>query len=169
MTAAVYILMGSESDAEVMNRAFAVLEDLAVPTELRVISAHRTPDRLPRLVREAELAGAGAFICGAGLAAHLAGAVAARTLLPVLGVPLSAGALQGIDALLSTVQMPPGIPVATFGIGSPGARNAAIFAAMILARADPALASRLSDRRKAAAAKVAASSRRLRRKSGKTP
>ncbi len=168
MTATVYILMGSESDAEVMGRAVETLQDLSVPTEVRVVSAHRTPNLLPRLVREAERKGAGAFICGAGLAAHLAGAVAARTLLPVLGVPLSSGALQGVDALLSTVQMPPGIPVATFGIGSPGAINAALFAAMILARDDPALAARLAKRRKAAAARVAAASRRVRREFGKT-
>ncbi len=130
----VLILMGSDSDLPVMREAKAVLSELGVQSELRVLSAHRTPDQVREVVRGAEGAGVGVFIAGAGGAAHLAGAVAAQTHLPVVGVPVANGPLQGFDALLSTVQMPPGIPVATVAIG--GARNAGILAAQILSIGD---------------------------------
>jgi len=135
--ARVAVLMGSKSDWESMKAAVDVLEGLGVGCDVRVISAHRTPDRHHAYVTSAEQAGIEIFICGAGFAAHLAGVTAALTPLPVLGVPLDSSALQGVDALLATVQMPGGIPVATFGIGKSGAKNAGLFAASILAGSDP--------------------------------
>jgi phosphoribosylaminoimidazole carboxylase PurE protein len=139
------ILMGSESDMEVMQLTARVLEDLGVPCEVSIMSAHRTP----ALVQEYSFSAAGrglkVLIAGAGLAAHLAGAVAAHTILPVIGVPLAAGPLNGMDALLSTVQMPKGVPVATMAIGSHGARNAGLLAAQILALEDPGLAQKLRE------------------------
>ncbi len=130
----VLILMGSDSDLPVLREAKAVLSELGVQSELRVLSAHRTPDQVREVVRGAEGAGVGVIIAGAGGAAHLAGAVAAQTQLPVVGVPVANGPLLGFDALLSTVQMPPGIPVATVAIG--GGRNAGILAAQILSLGD---------------------------------
>lgn len=140
------ILMGSESDLEVMRGAKKALDELGVASELRVLSAHRTPEEAGAYAREAEGKGIKVLIAGAGLAAHLAGALVAHTTLPVIGVPLSAGTLGGLDSLLSTVQMPPGLPVATVAIG--GAQNAALLAAAILALSDPALAQTLKERRK---------------------
>jgi 5-(carboxyamino)imidazole ribonucleotide mutase len=137
------ILMGSESDREVMDQARQVLADLGIESETSVMSAHRNPDSVARYASEAEARGIRVLVAGAGLAAHLAGAVASRTILPVIGVPLAAGSLGGLDALLSTVQMPKGIPVATVAIGSHGARNAGFLAAEILALSDAAIASRL--------------------------
>jgi phosphoribosylaminoimidazole carboxylase PurE protein len=137
------ILMGSESDREVMDQARQVLADLGIESETSVMSAHRNPDAVAGYATEAEARGIRVLVAGAGLAAHLAGAVASRTILPVIGVPLAAGSLGGLDALLSTVQMPKGIPVATVAIGSHGARNAGFLAAEILALSDAALASRL--------------------------
>lgn len=137
--ARVAIIMGSQSDWETLKPARDTLEQLGVGTDVRVISAHRTPDRLRRFLATAEEDGIEVIIAGAGGAAHLAGATAAHTPLPVLGVPIDSSPLQGLDALLSTVQMPAGIPVATFGVGRSGARNAALFAAAILARKDPAV------------------------------
>src|SRR5437867_551654 len=130
----VLILMGSDSDLPVMREAKVVLDELGVGSELRVLSAHRTPERTREVIRGAEAAGVKVIIAGAGGAAHLAGAAAAQTTLPVIGVPLASGALNGLDALYSTVQMPPGVPVATVAIG--GARNAGILAAQILALSD---------------------------------
>lgn len=150
----VAILMGSQSDWEVMRAAEKSLSDLGIASDARVISAHRTPERLTRFLREAESSGIEVIIAGAGMSAHLAGVAAAHTLLPVLGVPLAAGELRGLDALLSTVNMPGGIPVATFGIGKSGAVNAALFAAAILARSDPALRERLAKLREAQSAAV---------------
>jgi 5-(carboxyamino)imidazole ribonucleotide mutase len=134
----VLILMGSKSDWKHLQGAVDVLGRLGLRFEVRVSSAHRTPERTLELVRAAEEAGCQAFICAAGMAAHLAGVVAAHTVRPVLGVPLPGGVLDGVDALLSTVQMPSGIPVATFAVGKAGAKNAAVFAAQIVAgsRAD---------------------------------
>jgi len=152
--ARVAILMGSPSDYDEMKPAEEVLARLAVETDVRVISAHRTPDRLVRFLAGAEDAGIEVLICGAGGAAHLAGVTAAHTLLPVLGVPISSSPLSGLDSLLSTVQMPGGIPVATFGIGRSGARNAGLFAAAILARRDPALRKRLEELRAEESARV---------------
>jgi 5-(carboxyamino)imidazole ribonucleotide mutase len=150
----VAILMGSQSDWEVMQAAELTLEELGIPSDARVISAHRTPKRLTDYLADAEERGIEVVIAGAGMAAHLAGVVAAHTLLPVLGVPLAGSALQGLDALLATVQMPGGIPVATFAIGKAGAKNAALMAAAILARGDPAVRERLAKFREAQSAAV---------------
>ena len=150
----VAILMGSKSDLEIMRPASEVLEDLGVPHVVRVLSAHRTPERTAEFARGAREAGLRVMICAAGGAAHLAGAVAAQTTLPVIGVPLARTPLAGADALYATVQMPAGMPVATVAID--GAFNAALLAAQILAVTDPALQATLEERREATAAKVAA-------------
>jgi 5-(carboxyamino)imidazole ribonucleotide mutase len=150
----VAIVMGSQSDWETMRGAQDVLEALAIPCEARVLSAHRTPDRLRVYLDAAPGRGIEIVIAGAGGAAHLAGVCAAHTLLPVLGVPIDSSPLKGLDALLATVQMPGGIPVATFAIGKAGAKNAGLFAAAILARADLALRARLAQWREAQAAAV---------------
>src|SRR3954464_5090821 len=139
----VLILMGSDSDAPVMQAAVDTLKEFGISSEMTVASAHRSPERVMRLVGEAPGRGVRVFIVGAGAAAHLAGVVAAHTALPVIGVPIDSSALKGLDALLSTVQMPPGVPVATVSIGKPGATNAAVLAAQILAVGDLALAGRL--------------------------
>ncbi len=141
----VAIIRGSESDREVMKGAESVLESLAIPYQLRIRSAHRTPEETASFISEAVANGVKVFIAGAGMAAHLAGAVAAQTLLPVIGVPIASGPLAGQDALLSTVQMPPGIPVATVAID--GAKNAGFLAAQILGISDPALQARLLKQR----------------------
>jgi 5-(carboxyamino)imidazole ribonucleotide mutase len=146
-TVPVAILMGSKSDWSVMKAAADVLAELGVECDVKVISAHRTPERHHRYVTSADERGVEVFICGAGFAAHLAGVTAALTHLPVLGVPLEGSALQGLDSLLSTVQMPGGIPVATFGIGKAGAKNAGLFAAAILAGRDRELRKRLAEYR----------------------
>ena len=145
--ARVAVLMGSKSDWEVMRAASDVLGQLGVTCDVRVISAHRTPERHGRYVADADSRGIEVFICGAGFAAHLAGVTAALTLIPVLGVPLDSSALKGLDALLATVQMPGGIPVATFGIGASGAKNAGLFAAAILAGRDPEIRKKLLEYR----------------------
>jgi len=148
----VLILMGSASDAEAMRNAADTLALFGVEYRMTVASAHRTPDRVERIVSAARSEGYGAIIAGAGLAAHLAGVCASRTTLPVIGVPLSGGTLVGVDALLSTVQMPPGVPVATVGIDN--STNAALLAVRILAVGDPDLAARLEDARSLAANRV---------------
>jgi 5-(carboxyamino)imidazole ribonucleotide mutase len=149
-TIRVGILTGSPSDLEVVKKAKEVLDQLGIASELKVLSAHRTPERVQRYVEQAPGRGIEVLIACAGMAAHLAGVVAAHSLLPVIGVPLASGALAGIDALLATVQMPPGIPVATVGVD--GAKNAGYFAARILALHDPevraALAADLEVQRK---------------------
>jgi 5-(carboxyamino)imidazole ribonucleotide mutase len=150
----VAILMGSNSDLPVMAEAARELKKLDVSYEVEVTSAHRTPARTAQYVRDAEARGVLVFVVGAGMAAHLAGAVAANTTRPVLGVPLEAGPLSGLDALLATVQMPRGIPVGTLAIGKAGAANAGLLAAQILALHDPALARRLAEQREAMARKV---------------
>ena len=137
------ILVGSASDLPVLNQAAAILERLEIPHEIHVMSAHRTPDAVDEYARTAEDRGVVAIICGAGKAAHLAGAVAARTILPVIGVPVGADQLGGADALYSTVQMPRGVPVATVGID--GAVNAAVLAAQILAVRDGEIRKRLHE------------------------
>lgn len=142
-TPRVGILMGSDSDWEVMSAAARRLEAFGVPHEVMVTSAHRAPDRTATYARSARERGLQVLICGAGVAAHLAGVVSAHTTLPVIGVPLDAGSLKGWDALLATVQMPPGVPVATVAVG--GAENAAILAAQILALGDRALQAKLDD------------------------
>ena len=150
----VLILMGSASDAPVMQAAADALRELGVESDMTVASAHRSPDRVRRLVDEAPARGVKVFIVGAGAAAHLAGVVAAHTALPVIGVPLDSSALNGLDALLSTVQMPPGVPVATVAIGKPGATNAGVLAAEILALGDERLAERLRAYKRTLAEKV---------------
>lgn len=151
----VLILMGSDSDLSVMNEAAELLSEFGVKAEMAVASAHRTPERVTALVRAAERKGADVIIAGAGMAAHLAGAVAAQTLLPVIGVPINASSLGGMDALLSTVQMPPGVPVATVALGKAGAKNAAILAAQIISRSDKALVRKLRAYRKRMAQEIA--------------
>jgi len=137
--------MGSDSDLEAMSGAAEMLEKFGLPYEMTVASAHRSPDRAGRYARTASERGLKVIIAGAGWAAHLAGVLAAETTLPVIGVPLPSSPLNGMDALLATVQMPPGIPVATMALGKGGAQNAAILAAQILALADEKLAGRLTD------------------------
>jgi len=150
----VAVLMGSKSDWGLMKLAVEALDLLGVACDVRVISAHRTPERHRIYVTGAEERGIEIFICGAGLAAHLAGVTAALTPLPVLGVPLDGSSLNGVDALLSMVQMPGGIPVATFGIGKAGARNAGLFAGAILAGKDPKVRRKLDALRKKQTAAV---------------
>ena len=158
------ILMGSASDQEVMSAGAEVLRELEVPYEIGIYSAHRTPDRVEQFVSEAPSRGIRVLIAGAGAAAHLAGAAAARTQLPVIGVPLSGSALSGMDALLATVQMPAGFPVATMAIGKPGAINAALLAAQIVALQDSELRQRLDAWRKRKAAAAVKASEELSQK-----
>lgn len=155
------ILMGSESDWPVMRKCTEVLERLGIDFEVRVSSAHRTPAATAAYVADAAERGCAVFICGAGMAAHLAGAVAAHTVRPVIGVPIDSGPLQGFDALLATVQMPGGIPVATVAVGGAGARNAAYLAGQILALNDAQLAAALAADREENQAKVQAQNERL--------
>lgn len=150
----VLVLMGSDSDMDVMQGAAEVLGDFGVPFDMTVASAHRSPERVTALVADAEKKGAEVIIAGAGMAAHLAGVVASHTVLPVIGVPLAVSPLGGLDALLSTAQMPPGVPVATVAIGRAGARNAAFLALRILARKDRALLRKLQVHKKKMAAEV---------------
>ena len=145
----VLILMGSKNDMPTMEKAGAVLDDYGVPYRILIRSAHRTPEATAAAVRDAEAAGCQVFICAAGMAAHLAGVVASKTVKPVIGVPIASGALQGQDALLSTVMMPPGIPVATVAIN--GARNAGLLAVQMLAQGDARLADKLKAARAAEA------------------
>jgi len=146
--------MGSQSDRALMAETENVLNELKVPCELHIASAHRTPERAVTLAREAALRGIHVIIAAAGLAAHLAGVLAAHTTLPVIGVPLESSSLGGLDALLSMVQMPPGVPVATVAVGKVGAKNAAMLAAQIIALHDNATAERLKQYREAMAQKV---------------
>ena len=143
----VAVLMGSKSDFEVVKPAAQVCRKLGLSVDVRVLSAHRAPEQTAAYVRDAAKAGTKVFICGAGGAAHLAGAVAAHTTHPVIGVPIASGSLQGMDALLSTAMMPPGIPVATVAIG--GAENAGLLAAQIVALGDPVLAEAVAAEREA--------------------
>jgi phosphoribosylamine--glycine ligase len=158
----VLILMGSDSDAPVMQSAVDALKEFGITSEMTVASAHRSPARVMRLVEEAPRRGVKIFIVGAGAAAHLGGVVAAHTILPVIGVPIDSSALKGMDALLSTVQMPPGVPVATVSIGKPGATNAGVLAAQILGVADKGMAKKLEDYKKKLADKVEAAAEKLR-------
>jgi len=148
------IVMGSKSDYEVLLPAIEILRLLEIPCEARVLSAHRTPDQLFEYVETATAQGVRVMIAGAGGAAHLAGVIAAKTLIPVLAVPIAATPLNGLDSLLSMVQMPKGIPVGTLAIGKPGAANAALLAAEILALTDAALYKRLAAWRAARAQEV---------------
>src|SRR5215204_6962930 len=157
----VLILMGSDSDAPIMQAAVDVLGEFDVPCQMTVASAHRSPERVMRLVSEAPSRGVRLFIVGAGAAAHLGGGVAAHTTLPVIGVPIDSSALKGLDALLSTVQMPPGVPVATVSIGKPGATNAGVLAAQIIGVGDRAMADRVAAYKKKLAEKVEAAAAKL--------
>jgi len=157
----VSIVMGSDSDFEIMREAAKALEGFGIPYEIDVTSAHRSPDRTAEYARGAAGRGISVIIAGAGGAAHLAGVIAAHTTLPVIGVPIPSTALNGIDSLLATVQMPAGIPVATVAIGKPGATNAGILAAQILAAADPALAKKLQAHKEKLAKGVEEKSRKL--------
>jgi phosphoribosylaminoimidazole carboxylase PurE protein len=162
--AKVLILVGSESDLGVMDECPKVLKELGVEHEVVIASAHRTPDDVIKLAKGARERGVKVIIAAAGYAAHLAGAVAANTTLPVVGVPLDASSLGGLDSLLSTVQMPAGIPVAAVTIGKAGAKNAAVFAAEILSTADDAMASALSSYRKKMAAGLAEANTKIKRR-----
>ena len=155
MAAPVAIVMGSQSDWPTMQCAAKALEDLGVEHDVRIVSAHRTPDRMYDFARGAEDAGHKVIIAGAGGAAHLPGMISALTHLPVLGVPVQSRALSGQDSLLSIVQMPAGVPTATFAIGEAGATNAGLYAAAILALSDPELSQRLKDWRAARRDRVA--------------
>ncbi|NJD61118.1 MAG: 5-(carboxyamino)imidazole ribonucleotide mutase [Deltaproteobacteria bacterium] len=162
MAGKVLILMGSKSDAEVMGEASRILAALGVPCTTTVASAHRSPGRTQKLAREAEGQGYSVIIAGAGAAAHLAGVVAAETVLPVIGVPLASSPLSGLDSLLSTAQMPGGVPVATMAVGKAGAQNAAYLAAQILALSDPRLRKTLAERRRQMAEAVDAAAEDVR-------
>lgn len=161
------IVMGSESDRPVMEEAARVLDGLGIGSEVVVRSAHRTPDAAAAWAREAKQRGIGVIIAGAGGAAHLAGAMAAHSRLPVLGVPLASSPLAGFDALLATVQMPPGVPVGTLGVGAWGARNAGHLAARILAVSDAALARRIEAAAEAQARAITGAGAKTPRKSGR--
>jgi phosphoribosylaminoimidazole carboxylase PurE protein len=164
MNAQVLILMGSDSDLPTMTSAVDMLKKFEISFEITVSSAHRSPERTKALVRQAEAGGIKVIICAAGGAAHLAGVVAAETTLPVIGVPIDASSLQGMDALLATVQMPPGIPVATVSIGKWGAANAAILATQIIALSDEAAKRQLKKHKVDMAAGVEEKADRLKKK-----
>lgn len=162
----VAVLMGSDSDLPVMQSAVDVLQSFGIRTEVKITSAHRTPERTYAYIKDADARGCAVFIAAAGLAAHLAGTVAGLTLKPVIGVPMDGGPLNGMDALLSTVQMPGGVPVACMTIGKAGAKNAGYLAAQILAIHDAALTDRLHADRKAAAEAIAEKDRQLNKGTG---
>ncbi len=157
----VVIFIGSESDYEVVKDALAVLQEFGVSYRLEVTSAHRSPERTSALIADSEKKGAKVFIAVAGRAAHLAGFVAGQTSAPVIGVPVESGGLGGLDALLSTVQMPKGVPVATMGLGKAGASNAAILAVQMLSLKSPLLKRKLEAHKKALAAQVEGASKKL--------
>jgi len=150
----VLVVLGSDSDLPVMEKALEILKELQIPCTMTIASAHRSPGRAIKLASDAEKEGFDAIIAGAGMAAHLAGVLAAHTVIPVIGVPINASPLNGLDSLLSTVQMPPGVPVATMAIGNAGAKNAAFFAAQIIGRKDPEVAKRLKTYKKKMAEEI---------------
>jgi len=164
--ATVAILMGSASDWPTMKECATALQDFGITADIRVLSAHRTPREASEFVASAERRGIKVIIAAAGMAAHLAGAAAAHTSLPVLGVPMKGGAVDGLDALLSTAQMPPGVPVATFAIGNPGAVNAAIFAVQILALSDRRLRTKLRHYKQNMRRKVLKADRKIQAEQG---
>ena len=155
----VAVIMGSDSDWPVVKAACQQLKEFGIPFEAHILSAHRTPAQAAEFAKSARANGFGALICAAGMAAHLAGAIAANTTLPVIGIPMKGGAMDGLDALLATVQMPSGIPVATVALN--GAKNAAVLAAQILAVSDEALAARLDEARQHMADQIAAKEAKL--------
>jgi phosphoribosylaminoimidazole carboxylase PurE protein len=145
MKTQVLIVMGSDSDMSIMEEAGKILKELGISYKMVIASAHRTPERVIRLASDADGKGVEVIIAGAGMAAHLAGVLASYTIVPVIGVPIDSPPLNGLDSLLSTVQMPPGVPVATMAIGKAGAKNSAIFSAQIIGRKYPEIAKRLKD------------------------
>jgi 5-(carboxyamino)imidazole ribonucleotide mutase len=162
----VAILMGSDSDLETFQACASILKQFGVPHVMRILSAHRTPEATATFIRTADAEGVKVFIAGAGMAAHLAGAVAAQTAKPVIGVPMASPFLSGLDALLSTVQMPGGVPVATVAVGKAGAKNAALLAVQMLSLSDTKLAGALADYRKKMTADVLAKDKALQEKAG---
>ena len=162
----VAVLMGSECDLDTMSAAIEQLAKFGIPYDVQVLSAHRCPDAVAQFAESAEAQGFELIIAGAGKAAHLAGVIAAKTTLPVIGVPMETDLAGGLDSLLSMVQMPGGIPVATMGTGKSGATNAAVLAAQILARSDPALRTKLAQHKQDLAAKAAKASGAVRQKLG---
>ncbi len=155
------IVMGSDSDFDIMKAAVSALDDFGIPSEVTVSSAHRTPAKSAEYARTARERGLKVIIAGAGMAAHLAGFMAAETTLPVIGVPIDAGPLKGLDALLATVQMPGGVPVATVSIGKAGAKNAGILAAQIIATADVEVAAKLTAYKERLVKEVEAKAKRI--------
>ena len=155
------IVMGSDSDLGVMAETAGILEKLGIPFEMTIASAHRSPKRAAKFASSARRRGINVIIAGAGHAAHLAGAMAAHTSLPIIGVPIDSSCLLGLDSLLSTVQMPPGVPVATVSIGKPGAKNAGVLAAQILALSDPYLEKRLDDYKKEMALQIVQKAKKI--------
>jgi len=163
MNPQVLIVMGSDSDMQVMEGAVLLLREFGISFDVVIASAHRSPQRTIKLALKSEKTGVKVIIAGAGMAAHLAGTIAAHTIIPVIGVPIDSSPLHGIDALLSTVQMPPGVPVATMAIGMAGAKNAAVLSAQIIGLKDPQVAKRLSAFRKKMAKEVEKKSRALKK------
>lgn len=161
MNPVVGIIMGSDSDWGTMQKCVGILREFEIPYEVHIMSAHRTPEKAARYATEAETRGLKVLICAAGMAAHLAGVIAGHSILPVIGVPMKGGAMDGLDALLATVQMPGGIPVATLALGNAGATNAGILAAQILALNDVTLRQKLHDYKRAMEEKVNAADARL--------
>lgn len=159
----VLIVMGSDSDFPVMEEASKILRELGISYEMTIASAHRTPELTIRLASEAEDKGFEVIIAGAGMAAHLAGVMASYTVLPVIGVPLESSSLNGLDSLLSTVQMPPGVPVATMAIGKAGAKNAAVLSAEIIGRKNPNIFKKLKDYRRKMTAEIEKKARLLKK------
>jgi phosphoribosylaminoimidazole carboxylase PurE protein len=164
MRSKVLIIMGSDSDLPIMQNAEKILKEFKIPYDITIASAHRSPERTVKLISEAEKRGIEIIIAGAGSAAHLAGVIAAHTILPVIGVPIDSSPLKGIDALFSTVQMPPGIPVATMAVGKAGAKNSAILAAQILSLHDAKLATSLRDYKKDMAEEVLKKAKKIKKK-----
>ncbi len=160
----VLIIMGSDSDLPIMQEAEKILKQFKISYDITVASAHRSPERVVKLVSGAEKKGVEVIIAGAGAAAHLAGVIAAHTILPVIGVPIDSSPLKGVDALFSTVQMPPGIPVAAMAIGKAGAKNAAIFAAQILQFKNPSLSKALKTYKKKMAQEVLEKAKKIRKR-----
>lgn len=160
----VLIIMGSDSDLPVVEETGKILKMFDIPYEMTIASAHRTPDRVLKLSKEAEGRGIEVIIAAAGAAAHLAGVIASHTVLPVVGIPINSSPLQGIDALLSTVQMPPGVPVASMAVGRAGAKNAAFFAAQVMGRKDRKIARKLTALRKKAGLEITRKAEALKQK-----
>lgn len=160
----VLIVIGSDSDLPVMEETGKILNEFGIPFDITIASAHRSPERTTRLAKEAEKNGVETIIAGAGAAAHLAGVIASHTILPVIGVPINSSPLQGFESLLSMVQMPPGVPVATMAVGKAGAKNAAIFAAEIIGRKDARIVKKLKEYKARMVSEVEKKAKALRKK-----